>query len=93
MPELPVPEHFDSTRVGEVWRVGYNLLAAEARSWADEHEIAPAADDGFRVCLVLVDVQNTFCIPGFELFVAGTSGTGAVEDTRRLCSFIYRNLG
>jgi len=93
MAELPIPEHFESTRVGEVWRIGYNLLAAEARRWADEHEIAPAADDGFRVCLVLVDVQNTFCIPGFELFVAGTSGTGAVDDNRRLCSFIYRNLG
>jgi len=38
-------------------------------------------------------VQNTFCIPGFELFVGGRSGTGAVDDNRRLCAFIYRNLG
>jgi len=38
-------------------------------------------------------VQNTFCIPDFELFVAGRSGMGAVEDCRRLCEFIYRNLG
>jgi nicotinamidase-related amidase len=37
-------------------------------------------------------VQNTFCIPGFELFVAGRSGTGAVDDSRRLCEFVYRNL-
>jgi nicotinamidase-related amidase len=37
-------------------------------------------------------VQNTFCIPGFELFVGGRSGTGAVEDNLRLCQFIYRNL-
>jgi nicotinamidase-related amidase len=40
-----------------------------------------------------VDVQNTFCTPGFELFVAGRSGTGAVEDSARICSFLYRNLG
>jgi nicotinamidase-related amidase len=40
-----------------------------------------------------VDVQNTFCIPGFELFVAGRSGTGAVDDNVRLCEFLYRNLG
>jgi nicotinamidase-related amidase len=40
-----------------------------------------------------VDVQNTFCIPGFELFVGGRSGTGAVDDSRRLCEFVYRNLG
>jgi nicotinamidase-related amidase len=38
-------------------------------------------------------VQNTFCIPEFELFVAGRSGTGAVDDNRRLCEFVYRNLG
>ena len=46
-----------------------------------------------RVGLLLVDVQNTFCIPGFELFVGGASGTAAVDDNRRLCDFIYRNLG
>jgi nicotinamidase-related amidase len=27
-----------------------------------------------------VDVQNSFCTPGFELFVAGRSGNAAVED-------------
>jgi len=41
---------------------------------------------------VAVDVQKAFCIPGFELFVSGRSGTGAVDDNRRLCEFIYRNL-
>jgi nicotinamidase-related amidase len=45
------------------------------------------------VCLVAIDVQNTFCIPDFELFVAGRSGTAAVDDNRRLCEFVYRNLG
>jgi nicotinamidase-related amidase len=39
-----------------------------------------------------VDVQNTFCIPGFELYVGGRSGTAAVDDNDRLCRFIYRNL-
>ena len=53
----------------------------------------PAADDRFRVALVVVDMQNTFCTPGFELFVAGRSGTGALDDSRRLCEFVYRNLG
>lgn len=43
--------------------------------------------------LVIVDCQNTFCIPEFELFVGGRSGMGAVEDNVRLCEFIYRNLG
>ena len=39
-----------------------------------------------------MDVQNTFCIPDFELYVGGRSGTGAVDDNRHLCEFIYRNL-
>jgi nicotinamidase-related amidase len=90
---LSLPAHFDNDRVGEVWRVRYEDRARDARAWAEEHGLQPAADDAFRVCLLAVDVQNTFCIPDFELFVAGRSGTGAVDDNRRLCEFIYRNLG
>ena len=93
MSELPVPPHFDPARVGEVWRVPYEDRAREAEEWAARHGIVPAADDSLRVCLVVVDVQNTFCVPGFELFVGGRSGTGAVDDSRRLCEFVYRNLG
>jgi nicotinamidase-related amidase len=93
MHELPIPAHFDPGRVGEVWRVPYEARAREARGWADGHGLRPAAQDDFRLCLLAVDVQNTFCIPGFELFVAGRSGSGAVDDSRRLCEFVYRNLG
>lgn len=93
MRQLPLPPHFHPGRVGEVWRVAYEIRAAEARAWAEAHSLRPAAADSPRVCLLAVDVQNTFCIPGFELFVSGRSGTGAVDDNRRLCEFIYRNLG
>lgn len=92
-PELPLPPHFDPSRVGEVWRVPYEDRAREAREWALAHGLRPAAEDARRICLLAVDVQNTFCIPGFELFVGGRSGTGAVDDNRRLCEFVYRNLG
>jgi nicotinamidase-related amidase len=93
MRELPIPAHFDPSRVGEVWRVPYEDRAREAPGWAAEHGLSPAAEDSFRLCLLAVDVQNTFCIPEFELFVAGRSGTGAVDDNVRLCEFIYRNIG
>jgi nicotinamidase-related amidase len=89
----PLPGHFDLSKVGEVWRVEYEARFSEAIGWADRQGITPAARDERRVCLLLVDMQNTFCTPGFELFVAGRSGTGAVDDTTRLCSFLYRNLG
>jgi nicotinamidase-related amidase len=93
MTELPVPSHFDPDSVGAVWRVDYAMRAAEARSWAEEHGLGPASEDERRIGLLLVDCQNTFCIPGHELFVAGRSGRGAVDDSARLCAFIYRNLG
>jgi nicotinamidase-related amidase len=93
MHELPIPAHFDPSRAGEVWRVPYEDRARKAKAWADEHDLRPAFEDQFRLALLVVDVQNTFCIPDFELFVAGRSGTGAVDDTRRLCEFVYRNLG
>ncbi len=90
--ELPVPPHFEPNKVGQVWRAPYQQRAEEATKWAKLHNIQPAAKDKFKICLVAVDVQNTFCIPGFELYVGGRSGTGAVDDNRRLCEFIYKNL-
>ncbi|NER36081.1 MAG: isochorismatase [Oscillatoria sp. SIO1A7] len=90
---LPIPPHFDAKKVGEVWRVLYQDRAAEAKDWAKKYGIEPAAKDKTRICLMAIDVQNTFCIPQFELFVGGRSGTGAVDDSMRLCQFIYRNLG
>jgi nicotinamidase-related amidase len=93
MRELPVPAHFEPSRVGEVWRVPYEDRAREAAAWAEQHALTPAVRDSFRLALLAVDVQNTFCVPDFELFVGGRSGTGAVDDNRRLCEFVYRNLG
>jgi nicotinamidase-related amidase len=90
--ELPVPAHVRPDRIGEVWRVDYEARFADATAWREEHGLAPAAHDAVRVCLLLVDVQNTFCTPGFELFVAGRSGTGALDDSRRIVDFLYRNL-
>ncbi len=90
---LPFPAHYDPAKVGQVWRVPYQERAEQAAAWAREHQLQPAADDRFKICLVAVDVQNTFCIPDFELYVGGRSGTGALDDNRRLCEFIYRHLG
>lgn len=89
---LPIPSFFDSSKVGKIWRVPYQQRASEAKSWAKQHQIQPAETDRTRVCLLLIDVQNTFCIPEFELFVGGRSGTGAVNDNVRLCEFIYRHV-
>lgn len=89
---LPIPDHFQPEKVGSVWRVDYQQRAVDAKAWAKQHKIQYASDDSLHVALLLIDVQNTFCMPGFELFVAGQSGDGAIADNRRLARFIYQNL-
>ncbi len=89
---LPIPGHFDPEKVGSVWRVDYQQRAIDAKAWAKQHKLQSTSDDSLHVALLLIDVQNTFCMPDFELFVAGQSGDGAVVDNQRLCGFIYQNL-
>ena len=88
-----MPDFFNPTRADKAWHVPYETRAQQAAEWAPSAALTPAAADTRRIWLLLVDVQNTFCMPDFELFVAGRSGRGAVEDTIRLCQFIYGNLG
>lgn len=93
MKQLPIPKHFDPKKVGEVWRIPYQDVANAATAWSKKHNIPHAAKDKRRISLMIIDAQNTFCIPGFELFVGGQSGTGAVDDNTRLSQFIYREMG
>jgi nicotinamidase-related amidase len=93
MNNLPVPDFFAAEKVGMVWRIPYEERARGARDWAIQHGLRPASADSTKTWLMLIDVQNTFCIPDFELYVGGRSGRGAVEDNIRVCEFIYRNLG
>jgi len=87
-----IPDFFNPESVGKIWRVPYQSRATDAIAYRQRHDITPASTDSTRVCLLAIDVQNTFCIPDFELFVGGRSGIGAVKDTQRLCEFVYRNL-
>lgn len=90
--ELPIPAHFDPSKTGTVYRTPYLERLGQARAWSQEHDIGLAGLDNYRICLTLIDCQNTFCLPDFELFVQGQSGKGAIEDSVRICEFIYRNL-
>ncbi len=90
---LPIPSFFDSARVGEIWKVDYAARAEQAREYALQHDLKPASVSKDRISLLVIDAQNTFCIPNFELFVGGRSGRGAVDDNIRLCEFIYSNIG
>lgn len=90
---LPLPSFYDPATVERIHHFPYEQRAAAAEAWAKEHGLRRAAEDDTRIALIAVDVQNTFCLPDFELYVGGRSGRGAVDDTRRLVEFVYHNLG
>jgi nicotinamidase-related amidase len=85
-----LPSYYDSNKVGQIFRVDYQAVEAEAIAHSEKN-CDSAAKDKVKIALLIIDAQNTFCIPGHELFVGGRSGTGAVDDNDRLCKFIYNN--
>ncbi|GAB4561886.1 MAG: hypothetical protein Tsb0020_09740 [Haliangiales bacterium] len=91
---LPLPSFYDPAHAGEWgYRPADESLRAEAAEWRRQHQIRPAGADEYNLHLLLIDVQRDFCCPEGSLYVAGQSGTGAIDDTRRTAEFIYRNLG
>ena len=91
--QLPLPGFYSPTNVVADRWIDYAGLQAAAVDWRTRHGIKAATTDRFRLGVLAIDVQNTFVHPKGELYVAGMSGTGAVDDTVRLVEFIYRNLG
>jgi nicotinamidase-related amidase len=91
---LPVPTFFDPERAADwSYRPDAAQLQAAALAWRAQHGLRPAAADETRVHLLLIDVQKDFCFPEGSLYVAGRSGTGAIDDSRRIAELVYRNLG
>ncbi len=68
-------------------------LAEQAPDYRRQGGIKSAATDKKRVALLLIDVQRDFSHPEGTLYVGGRSGTGAVDDSRRISEFIYREIG
>jgi nicotinamidase-related amidase len=91
--ELPPPPFHDPAHAGR-WdhRPDAQGLLDAAVGWREAHRIPPASEDALDLHLLLVDEQRDFCLPEGALYVGGRSGTGAVDDTRRLVAWIYRNL-
>ncbi len=85
---FPLPSFFNGDHLKEVYRVPDQQRATAAEAWAQKYSIKPALIDQKQVGLLLIDVQNIFCLSDFELFVSGNSEMGAIEDKIRLCQQI-----
>jgi nicotinamidase-related amidase len=68
-------------------------LFKEAEQWTKAHGIPATGGDKSNIHLLLIDVQKDFCFPQGTLYVAGGNGIGAITDSKKICQFIYRNLG
>jgi nicotinamidase-related amidase len=90
---LPLPGFYNPATVTDLRFIDYAMLASKALEWRARHGLRASATDRTKVIVVAIDCQNAFCHPQGELFVAGRSGTGAIDDSRRLIEFIYRYLG
>jgi len=88
MKKFSIPKHYDASKADQVYKISYQNLAGDALVYKTNNVISDAATDKFKIALMPIDVQNTFCIPGYELFVGG-----APEDNKRLAEFIYAHLG
>src|SRR5262245_3943817 len=91
---FPIPKFFDAKHAA-AWdyRPDAAELASAATGWRAQHKIKPSAADETRVHLLLIDVQKDFCFPEGTLYVAGRSGHGAIDDSRRIAEFVYTNVG
>lgn len=89
---LALPPFYDPAHAGSwAYRPDLQAVLEHAVEWRRAHGVAPAAADRRRVHALLIDVQKDFCFPEGTLYVGGRSGTGAVDDSRRLAEFLYRN--
>lgn len=92
--ELTIPSHFNPANAGSwSYRPDENSLMVSAFAWAKQHGLHPSAIDKAIIHLLVIDAQKDFCFPEGTLYVGGRSGTGAIDDNRRLAEFMYRNLG
>lgn len=91
---LPVPTFYDPANA-EKWDYSPNQqkLFEEAWDWKAKHNIQPSATDKFNLHVLYIDAQKDFCFPQGALYVGGRSGRGAIDDSKAIAEFTYRNLG
>jgi nicotinamidase-related amidase len=88
-----VPDFYNPRHAGDwAYQPNTQALLTHASRWRQQHAVKPAGSDCRKVHLLLIDVQKDFCFPQGTLYVGGRSGTGAIDDSDRIATFIYHNL-
>lgn len=89
--QLPIPAFYDPKNA-RTWGYRPNLqqVFEAAQEYRRRHNVKPAASSKCKVHVLAIDVQKDFCFPEGTLYVAGRSGTGAMDDSDRFAQFLYR---
>lgn len=88
MKTFKTPSFFTPDNKDKIYPVKYADIMGQGLAYKNSENITNAIQDKYKVALMIIDAQNTFCIPGFELPVLG-----APDDNVRLTKFIYENIG
>jgi len=83
----PLPSFYDARDHERLYIERADVVAEAAALDKERFDVTPAAHDKTRVAVFGIDCQVGFCTPGASLFVPG-----AVDDTRRITEWLYRNL-
>ena len=91
---LPFPEHYKERNC---YDHGYipNINAdfqKKANIWRKKHNIKNAAADSKKIKILSIDNQRDFNFPEGSMYVAGRTGTGAMDAQKNTVEFIYKNL-
>ncbi|MBX7221742.1 MAG: nicotinamidase [Blastocatellia bacterium] len=94
IPTLPLPDHYEPQRAADArFNVSdANSLHKQAERWKHMHSLKPVGSDKIKVHLLVIDDQVDFSFPSGSLYVAGRSGTGAMDAQQNLVQFVYRHL-
>ncbi len=93
--QLPLPPHYSrgNAMIEDYAVKNTDGLFKQADDWRRKQSLRLAGADKVRVHMLIIDDQVDFSFPGGSLYVAGRSGTGAMDAQRNLVEFIYKHLG
>jgi nicotinamidase-related amidase len=82
---MPMPLFATKRTPESLETISYQAILQEAHEHYDT--VAPSSDDDYKIALLLVDCCVDFCHPTGSLYIPG-----ALENTQKTTSFIYKNL-
>src|SRR5262249_23512560 len=90
---LDLPPHYNPAATRDPdYKADPAMLMKSAELWKKRYNLKSVASDSKRISVLDIDDQGDFDFPSGSLFVAGRSGTGAMDAMRRRAEFGYRYM-